>query len=1058
MNRPVNILHLTDFHYSKRNEDDQRMIIDALLADVTKLSDGSLKPDLIVFSGDLVDRADDPNVYDYFYDLLLDPLTKAARCGDSRVVFTAGNHDTHRSVVQKQKHRHDGLIRDLNSREKLNQIYRSGELDDFVVPRFKGFLDLRDYIVSESGVAFRNAFASVQTFPDLSLATVDLNSSWMGYAGVDSIRDERKLLIPEAAINQALSHVPNGFAAVLVTHHPSDWLMEWNEADFLATVDGKFSAKLFGHMHEARPHHIGSFKGTCLFSQGGALYATREWYIGYSLIRLDPATGHVEAHLRTWYEKRREFDAAVDLVDRGIFHSSDAARAHFYKYARAVDRSALRIWCQDVARPAMEAEFNEGLTNRKLSDIFVAPPLYTKPTYEEREGEDVAEHVEISISFEEIAKSNGNYVITGSPEYGKTTLLRQMALKLVQVPDRAATPTVPVVINFGKIRPGEGRIEALIREALPELPAGCQLRELLSEGLITLLVDDVIISDPMRYPALRRFITNNPKNRFIFTAPASRNERYLSAIDADLPVSLERVSIRPLGRREMRTLVERWDSERRFDCDEVLDRVLAEIRNINIPVTAVNGTILLSILEDNTNFTPINRAVLIEQFIEVLLEKRAPEESERRHFDFTNRTHYLSHVAALMAQTNTYVFDVGEFHRITKDYLNQFGLAQDPEDLITLCLTARIFVKRPDGNISFGYRAFLEFFIARHMKDNDAFRSWVLDETRYLSFVNEIQFYASIGRNDEALLDLIGSRLDKLADDLFETKPDLRLVDKFKVEVSGTSDEILDAVGAQLQAPPLTDEERDELLEADLPQDVEGRQEVFRPVPGDAASRYFTCLVIYSNVLRNLELIPDQMKRHHLGRALEAWGNLFTASLIAIPLLARNRRMRLNGVAYEIVVPKHFTESQVARIIFLDFPNAMSKLLFATVGTEKLQRQLTEPQLAESGEPKLIKFFRHSLCMDLRLGDWPTQLEAFAADLRDNRYLLEGMLWKANEIYTLGSMPKLKRTKLAQVMAGILGSIRGATRVDRAKIANDQLNAYKRQDLVRRLQAKQVAE
>jgi 3',5'-cyclic AMP phosphodiesterase CpdA len=122
MNRPINILHLTDFHYSKRHEADQRIIVDALLADIVKLSDGALKPDLIVFSGDLVDRADEPSVYDHCYDALIDPLMKAARCGESRVIFTAGNHDIQRSAVHQQRHRHDGLAQDLTGRERLNEL------------------------------------------------------------------------------------------------------------------------------------------------------------------------------------------------------------------------------------------------------------------------------------------------------------------------------------------------------------------------------------------------------------------------------------------------------------------------------------------------------------------------------------------------------------------------------------------------------------------------------------------------------------------------------------------------------------------------------------------------------------------------------------------------------------------------------------------------------------------------------------------------------------------------------------------------------------------------
>ncbi len=1051
MSRPINILHLTDFHYSKRKEHDQRIVIDALLADIAKLSDGTLKPDLIVFSGDLVDNADEESIYDLFFDSLLEPLSKVARCGESRIVISAGNHDAHRSFVQKDKHRLDGLAINLTDRTNLNNEYSSGALANMVGEKFKGFLDLRSYI-GEHAVVFKNAVSSVYGFPDLNLSVVELNSAWMGYTGLDKIRDERKLLIPEAAIYDALRHVPEAHAAMLVTHHPSNWLAEFCESDFLNAMDGKFRLALFGHMHESRPQQVGTFKGTCLFNQGGALYSSRDdWYIGYSLLRLDPVSGHIEAHFRTYFDRRREFDSAVDIVDSGRFFSSDDAKAFFYKQARIIDRPSVRAWCHETALPTAEKAFNEGLTDRKVCDLFVPPPLYMKSNYMEREGQDVAEQAEVSISFDDLVFSASSCLIAGNAEYGKTTLLQQIALKLFREPQSAEHFTVPVVISFGQIKRGENRIEALIREALPDLPDGCTVQGLLNEGLVTVLCDDVFQADGVRYPLLRQFVTKYSNNRYIFSVPAGRNDRYLTSVDTELPIRFEVVSIHSLRRRDMRTLVKKWDTDHRLDQDVVLDRVVNEIKSMNVPLTAVNGTILLSIMEDQPDFTPINRTVLIEQFIEVLLEKRGVEQIDRRSFDFRNYMHYLAHVAGHMAENDRYVLDMGALHQISGSYLDSLGFTHKAEDLIAHCLECRIFVRKGSGDISFRYRAFLEFFIAKQMKESDPFRTWVLDDARYLGFVNELQYYAGIGRNDEALLEMIGERFEALTNDFFKERPDQRIVENFKLGNFESSDDLLDAVGAQLSAPPLTASERDEILEADIPQDVEGRQEVFRPKPADPATRFFTCLVIYSNILRNSELVPDQMKRLHLSQVLNGWGNLFTASLIALPLLVKHRRMRLNGVEYVVAVPKHFSDGAVARIIFLDFPNVISKLVWATVGTQKLERQLTEPKLVEASEPKLITFFRQALCVDLRVGDWQSRFETFTEGLRDNRYLLEGALWKANEAFTIGVMQEAVRMKLAKTMSKIIAALQHLPKSERGKLVSDRMSFYRRQDLIRRL-------
>src|SRR3546814_9744044 len=91
-----------------------------------------------------------------------------------------------------------------------------------------------------------------------------------------------------------------------------------------------------------------------------------------------------------------------------------------------------------------------------------------------------------------------------------------------------------------------------------------------------------------------------------------------------------------------------------------------------------------------------------------------------------------------------------------------------------------------------------------------------------------------------------------------------------------------------------------------------------------------------------LELIPDELKRQHLSRVLRGWAYLTANTIYLVPLIAKHRRCRINGVLYDVRAPHHWSDADVARMLFLETPNTVSNLMFHRLGTEKLQRQLLE--------------------------------------------------------------------------------------------------------------------
>ena len=157
-------------------------------------------------------------------------------------------------------------------------------------------------------------------------------------------------------------------------------------------------------------------------------------------------------------------------------------------------------------------------------------------------------------------------------------------------------------------------------------------------------------------------------------------------------------------------------------------------------------------------------------------------------------------------------------------------------------------------------------------------------------------------------------------------------------------------------------------------------------------------------------------------------------------------------------MPSHFSEGQVARVIYADMPNAISKLVLTFLGTEKLERQLAEPDFGEVAEPKFVTFLRNGLLADMRLGNWEGRLKGFVEQVRQNRYLLEAVVWKVNELLRLGGLDTKPRKTVQALLAGAIGDLKGATKEDRRTITEKQVKRIRLQDLVRRLTASEEDE
>lgn len=1039
----LSILHISDFHYSKRKEREQKIVVDALISDLESLCIGHRKPDLVVFTGDLVQAAGSDR-HDEAYDFLLSRVTKATGCSDERLFIVPGNHDLARTTVSETLNEHNSWRTASNDMDKINSLYLEGAFKDIGARKFGAFNDLAQYL---SKCSFQNDFVSIYKIDAINLELVVINTAMLSAGGLENLgQDEGKLAVPEYALLEAADQLRKDTYKIYCTHHPFEMLSEAGSRLLRRSIEQHANIHLFGHMHDPEARNTVSFKGELFSDQAGAVFTRRKQaYIGYSLISAETHSSNIETHLRTYFDDRKSFDTAIDVIAEGKFYSSDASKRFWRTIAQPVDEQKFREYLRNSALEALLAEQETTDGDTEAFDKFVSPPMKRMDSIPSAT-DNGTNFKETKISFDQLLEEDGNVILYAAAEYGRTTVLKQLIYKYLASAESVRFPRLPIMIDFSDIKQNSDNMLRAVRGRSVAQPDGITVDSLLQLGHVCILIDDVAFSDANRMNILRSFVARFPKVKYVFSSAKSSAAPYGANVNPEMPVNFGFVELCVLTRRDMRQLVSKYSVG--GDIENVLDRLQSEFQEINIPFTAANGTILMSIYEDRRGFTPINRSVLMEQFIDTTLRKTAIEQSRRETFDYANKTALLAHIAAWMADQNEYTPETEDVRMVIKGYLDALGLNAAIEELMSEFFAAKIFVKKADSKLSFRYRAILEYFIALQMTNNAKFKDWVMDESRYLQFVNEIQYYAGKLRNDSALVDEIGNRFASLIEEIErEGRPfDLSAISELKLPRK--DNQISDSLMEDYLERPLTQEERDTELEAELPTDNEGRQEVFRPNIHDSGQRLVVALVLYSGVVKNMELIGDALKRQHLNSLFRGWSIFWLLSLMVVPEIARHRRFRVNGVLYDLNAPFGMPDGELARAIALNVPSAILQIMSSTLGTEKLERQLTEPTLETTGLPLSFEFLRAGMVADLKLPSTPAAIKLGLEQLRSSPYLVESLAWKIAQLRRMSRISDRHMDEIAAPLAGVLSQLRGGSKNERQQEKSRQLTQMRKEKLV----------
>jgi len=403
----LRIVHMSDLHFKNEGSEDQRIVIDALKADISSgiFSDGK-SADLLVFSGDLVQAGKSETIFAAPYNNLIYPVLASLGLKDDRFFICPGNHDIDREVVRQQAYVETGLKSTLISRDSINAFvdqFIGTDLSKDQLPepfaRMKPFYKGVWKSKTDSG-AIITPFSAIQTLEinGLRVAVCSFNSAWRCTGEADGV-DRGNLIIGERVIDHAVQNTKDSAIRIALFHHPFDWLTDADRTAVEARLHSEFSAFFFGHVHSSAPTYTRGPLGGAVYSQAGCLYQTRSYFNGYSVVELDLENQQVSIQAREYSDRIRSFTPAIAAIPGGEVRFD-------YPFLRGGSGDNLMALLATV-RPAIKrlgdehvrlADESGGVV---LDKHFIPPPL-TKPRrvsdYDKPEGDEDDKSEEYSIS------------------------------------------------------------------------------------------------------------------------------------------------------------------------------------------------------------------------------------------------------------------------------------------------------------------------------------------------------------------------------------------------------------------------------------------------------------------------------------------------------------------------------------------------------------------------------------------------------------------------------------------------------------------------------------
>ncbi len=981
MDKEIGILHLSDIHACIESKVTISRLTKLLIEDLMRIqSEYNTNISAVCISGDLIDSGDNSNTeLDIVLTELIQPIMSALGLDETHFFVVPGNHEIKRAEIVP--YIESGLASTLTSETAINDFLQ--QVDKESLKRINYFSDFAALFggtpILDSPLMKSYCFQCNNT----NIGVVCINSAWRS-TGIGSA-EKRKMIIGRKQIIDGLESIQTTDVKLCMMHHPLDWLIDEDKTAIEKCISG-FDIVLNGHIHETDTKVYTSYNGQTIYNTCGKFDNSSDIYNGYTLISINPYNKDCNIILRQYFDYPRNcFDKAIALQTDGLFSAKIGAKddtlALAYNIVHSIGEKFL-----EYANSYFVSNVASGKILKSFEESFI-PPILSK--YSEYEKETVFDDDDDGPppTLDEVCNGSENILLLGKKEIGKTTLLHYISKYYIS--NFNSLHRVPLIIDCEYIDYAGKNIVSraalqFINEFCGEDDAYSQsnLDTLLKAGACIILFDNFETLGAKELAKINEFLQLYPNNKFIFSEKESISARALREIPIVPACAYKEVHICSLSKAQIRTIAKQCVFSQNADTDtaSIIDKVMLCFKKTTLPKTPFVLSLILSLC-DNSDFAPINEAVVMEQFMESLLEKSSPDEADSRTFDFRIKEDFLIFLVSHMHCTNNYYLKSEEFDMLLNKYHTTIGFSVSETGFDRLFFDKGVLV-RTELIITFRYSCMIEYYIAKKAGQELEFLTYIMSDRNYLNYSNELIYYTGLNRRNISILHILR---DDLRRDYGRLQPIITELDNYNI---GLEISIPDSIfSKKLTESRLSQKESDDLSDSGDSSEKVLPETIDKSVTHSEMNAFIETLLIYGSCLKNLELITKVEKA-------SAFDDYLTGLCILLAILKSHTEEFFDRMISEMASrPEEFNVQKIQKtqntfkdIVKIALPLTVQSIALENVGTSKLKSILEEVIQNESLD-NFKKFFSTFLYADLRLPGLKNVLYQYAKDAQDKSLL-----------------------------------------------------------------------
>lgn len=754
----IRVIHISDFHLDSSVLNDWETYTKKALIDTIKSQQPncSLGDTFIVCSGDMINKAGASlggvqKALKYFKEKVMQPILDGTGLALDHFILLPGNHEVDRNADEDTLAEGVRSLIEKNGATKINEYTRKllegdyknfgriKEYNDFVAELYKGIENIK---VSPLGITF------TYDTTEGKIGIAAFNSVWNCYDHNDM---ERGLAIGEPQYKFCKSNLEGCDIKIAAMHHPLEWY-KFEKATIQNWVYSDFQFLYIGHVHETESFYKSTVYGSLLVNVSPSYTTEIRSAVkgaltnGFSIIDYTRDDRAFTCFYYKYSLDQRKYVPNTDICENGTFKE-------VLPNAIPSSLGEIQQHAIDYISSVKLSEFDNSIIPMKahaintLKDAFVMPPIRKHADSESKEYE-----------MRDLLSSRSNILLFGTSESGKTVMLQRMLVEAVE--DFAKYHAVPVYVDFDAI--GNRSIESLVRDFIDVNSK--QTSDLIENGRIFLFVDNYNPKQETKYVAsnLYHFIAEHDV-KIIATAECQlEGVLPLGILDELNEIAFEYFFISRFSSEKVKQMMVKWSPKDEFlERNTKLEKMVTSFCNYSLPCTAMSVSLYLWSTE-KADREPVNEAVLLDIYIEIILEKLNLNNAYQNSFDYRNKTMLLAHLAEKVREKYPSNLTYGEYiDHISYYLLNVVGFDKfDPKRIGDYFIDRKLFTRVGD-EVYFAHTCFYHFFLAQRMKDNEEFKNKIINKDSYYKNDRAVSYYAGLVRNDKKLLEFLLEDVDR---------------------------------------------------------------------------------------------------------------------------------------------------------------------------------------------------------------------------------------------------------------------------------------------------------